>query len=73
MQKEWFVIHTLTGQEQKVREGIIRRAKIEEMEDYIGEVIVPTEKVSEVKKGVRTTTTRKFFPGYVLANVALYD
>lgn len=73
MQKEWFVLHTLTGQEQKVRESILRRTKVEEMEEYIGEVIVPTEKVSEVKKGVRTTSTRKFFPGYVLANLALYD
>jgi transcription termination/antitermination protein NusG len=41
------------------------------MEDYIGEVLIPTEKVSEVKKGVKTTTTRKFFPGYVLINMAL--
>jgi transcriptional antiterminator NusG len=73
MQKEWFVIHTLTGQENKVREGILRRTKVEEMEEYVGEVLVPTEKVSEVKKGVRTTTTRKFFPGYVLAQLALYD
>ena len=73
MNKEWFVIHTLTGQEYKVQESIRRRAKAEEMEPFIGEVIIPTEKVSEVKKGVKSTTTRKFFPGYVLANVALYD
>ncbi|MDI6774838.1 MAG: transcription termination/antitermination protein NusG [Verrucomicrobiota bacterium] len=73
MQKEWFVIHALTGQENKVREGILRRTKEEEMEEFVGDVIVPTEKVSEVKKGVRTTTTRKFFPGYVLAHLALYD
>lgn len=73
MQKEWFVIHTLTGQEHKVKESIFRRSKMEEMEDYIGEVIIPTEKVSEVKKGVRITTTRKFFPGYVLVDMALYD
>lgn len=73
MQREWFVLHTLTGQEYKVKESISRRAEIEEMEEYIGEVIIPTEKVSEVKKGVKSTTTRKFFPGYVLADVALYD
>lgn len=73
MEKEWFVLHTLTGQEMKVRESLLRRLKIEEMEDYIDEVIIPTEKVSEVKKGVKTTTTRKFFPGYVLAHVSLYD
>ena len=73
MQKEWFVLHTLTGQEHKVKESIRRRAEQEEMAEYIGEVIIPTEKVSEVKKGVRSTTTRKFFPGYVLVNMALYD
>ncbi len=73
MDKQWFVLHTLTGQEYKVKESIHRRLKLEEMEDYISEVIVPTEKVSEVKRGVRSTQTRKFFPGYVLVNVALYD
>jgi len=73
MEKQWFVLHTLTGQEQKVKESIRRRIKQEEMEEYLDEVVIPTEKVSEVKKGVRSTTTRKFFPGYVLAHVALYD
>ena len=72
MNKQWFVIHTLTGQESKVRESIMRRLQLEEMGDLIGEVIIPTEKVSEVRRGVKTTTTRKFFPGYVLVNVALY-
>jgi transcriptional antiterminator NusG len=73
IQKEWFVLHTLTGQEAKARESIVRRVKLEDMEELIGEIIIPTEQVSEVKKGVKTTTTRKFFPGYVLANIALYD
>jgi len=73
MEKQWYVLHTLTGQEYKVKESIQRRAVQEEMQDYIGEVVIPTEKVSEVKKGVRSTTTRKFFPGYVLIEMALYD
>ena len=72
MKKEWFVLHTLTGQELKVRKRIESRVVHEEMEDFFGEVVIPTEKVSEVKKGVKTTTTRKFFPGYVLINIALY-
>ena len=72
MQKEWFVLHTLTGHEQKVRESIMRRIKLEDMEEFVDDVIIPTEKVSEVKKGVKTTTTRKFFPGYVLVHVKLY-
>ena len=73
MRKEWFVLHTLTGQEAKARESILRRLEAEEMTEYIDEVLIPTEKVSEVKQGVRSTTTRKFFPGYVLAHLALYD
>ena len=73
MEKEWFVLHTLTGQEYKVRESIKRRRKLEEMEELIDEVLIPTEKVSEVKKGVKSTTTRKFFPGYVLVHLSLYD
>ena len=72
MEMQWFVLHTLTGQEYKVRESIVRRLQQEEMEEYCDEVIIPTEKVSEVKKGVRSTSTRKFFPGYVLVHLALY-
>ena len=73
MEKQWFVLHTLSGQESRVKENIERRAKLEEMGDLIGDVLVPTEKVSEVKRGKKTTTTRKFYPGYVLINIQLYD
>ena len=73
MEKQWFVLHTLSGQEGKVRESIEKRAKLEEMQDYIDEVLIPTEKVQEVKRGKKTTTTRKFYPGYVLVHMALYD
>lgn len=73
MTKQWFVLHTLTGQEQKVKRYVEAQGRIQEMEAYIGEVVIPTEKVSEVRKGVKSTVTRKFFPGYVLINLALYD
>lgn len=73
MEKQWFVLHTLSGHEYKVRDNIASRLVQEEMQEYIGEVLIPTEKVSEVKQGKRRTATRKFFPGYVLINVALYD
>jgi transcription termination/antitermination protein NusG len=72
MEKQWFVLHTLSGQEMKVKENIEKRLKLEEMQDYIDEVLIPTEKVSEVKRGKKTTTTRKFYPGYVLVHMALY-
>ena len=73
MEKQWFVLHTLSGQEMKVKESIERRIKQEEMQDYIDEVLIPTEKVSETKQGKRTTSTRKFYPGYVLVHMLLYD
>ncbi len=73
MPKEWFVLQTLSGQENKAKENMERRLKLEEMEDLVEEILIPTEKVSEVKQGKKTTTTRKFFPGYLLMNIELYD
>jgi transcriptional antiterminator NusG len=73
MEKQWFVLHTLSGQENRVKESIERRAKIEDMQEYVGEVLVPTERVTETKSNRRTTTVKKFFPGYVLIDLALYD
>lgn len=73
MEKQWFVIHTLTGKENKVKESLLRRIKIEEMGDLVGDVTIPTEKVSEVKKGKKSTLTRMFYPGYVLIQISLYD
>ncbi len=73
MKKQWYVIHTFTGQEEKVRASLLRRKQQEEMDERLGEVMIPTENVSEIRKGVRTTTTRKFFPGYILAELVLYD
>lgn len=71
--KQWFVLHTLTGQEAKVKESIERRLDKEEMREYVEQVLIPTEKVSETKKGVKSVITRKFFPGYVLVSLGLYD
>ena len=70
---QWFVIHTLSGQEQKVKENIERRVKVEEVGDLIKEVLIPTEKVAEVRKGKKTTSTRKFYPGYILVHMKLLD
>jgi transcriptional antiterminator NusG len=63
----------LTGQENKVQRSIEARVKIERMEDYIGRCVIPTEKVSEKKNGKKRTIVKKFFPGYVLCELALYD
>ena len=73
MEKQWFVLHTLSGQEKRVKESIERRAKLEEMGDLVGDVLIPTEKVTETRGEKRATVERKFFPGYVLAHLALYE
>jgi transcriptional antiterminator NusG len=70
---QWYVVHVLSGQEQKVHQNIERRIKTEEMQDLVYEVLVPTERVSEVKRGQRRETTRKFFPGYIIMNMHLLD
>lgn len=73
MEKQWFVIHTLTGKENKVRDSLLRRIKVEEVGDLVGEVTIPSEKVSEVKRGKKSTATRMFYPGYVLIEICLYN
>lgn len=70
---QWFVLHTLSGQEQKVKESIEKRLKAEEMEEYIHEVLVPMEKVAEVRAGKKTVTNRKLYPGYVFIRMTLLD
>jgi transcriptional antiterminator NusG len=73
MESQWFVIHTLAGQEQKVKDSIEKRIKTEEMGDYIQEVLVPMEKVAEVRGGKKTVSNRKLYPGYVFINMVLLD
>lgn len=73
MRSQWFVLHTLAGQEQKVKESIEKRLKPEEMGEYIQEVLVPMEKVAEVRNGKKTVTTRKLYPGYVFIHMGLLD
>ena len=73
MVKQWFVLHTLTGQENKAQKSIVNRIKIERMEDFIGRCVVPTERVTEKKNGKKHSMTKKVFPGYLLCELALYD
>ena len=73
MKSQWFVIHTLSGQEQKVKDSIEKRLKADEMGEYIKEVLVPIERIAEIKNGKKTVTTRKLYPGYVFVNMILLD
>jgi transcription termination/antitermination protein NusG len=70
---QWYALHVLSGQEKKVKDNIERRIKTEEMADLIREVVIPTERVSEVKRGKKIESERKLYPGYVFINMALQD
>jgi len=70
---QWFVVHVLSGHEQKVQDNIQRRILTDEMSDLIYEVLIPTERVQEIKRGKKSETTRKFFPGYLIVNMHLFD
>ncbi len=72
MKKQWFVLHTLTGQEMKVKRYVEAQVKLRDMAEYVGEIVVPSEKVSETKNNVKRTFTRKFFPGYAIIHCVLY-
>lgn len=73
MKHQWFIIHTLSGQEMKVKESIEKRLAPEEMGEYVREILVPMEKVAEVRNGKKSVTNRKLYPGYVFVDLALYD
>jgi len=71
--KQWFVVHTYSGFENKVAEAIQSRAKIFGLTDKVTRVLVPTEKVVEVRNKQKRETEQKFFPGYVLVEMELTD
>ena len=73
MAKRWYVLHVFSGSEKKVAQSIIEQAAANGLEEQIEEVMVPTENVVEVKRGVRVEGERKFFPGYILAKMELSD
>ena len=73
MRNQWFIIQTLSGQEHKVKDSIEKRVKADEMKDYIKEVLVPMEKVVEVRNQKKTVSNRKLWPGYVFVDMVLLD
>ncbi|GAB6877337.1 transcription termination/antitermination protein NusG [Thermaerobacter litoralis] len=71
--RQWYVIHTYSGYENKVKANIEKRVRTMGMQDKIFEVLVPTEEAIEVKDGKRRTVQRKVFPGYVLVEMIMTD
>ncbi len=69
----WYVVHAYSGMEKAVERNIMERVTNAGMEEKFGRILVPTEEVVELKNGQRRTTERKFFPGYVLVEMAMDD
>ncbi len=73
MEKKWYVVHTYSGHENRVKLALEEKARRCGREEYFGEVLVPTEKVVDMVKGAKRTSTRKFFPGYILVEMYMDD
>ncbi|MBM3599383.1 MAG: transcription termination/antitermination protein NusG [Alphaproteobacteria bacterium] len=73
MAMRWYVIHVYSGFEKKVAVSIREQAEQKAMTDRIGEVLVPTEEVVEMRRGAKVNSERKFFPGYVLVKMDMTD
>jgi len=73
MAKRWYVVHAYSGYENQVKRSLEERIKRAEMEDYFGEILIPTEEVVEMRAGQKRRSDRKFFPGYVLVEMEMTD
>ncbi len=71
MAHKWYIVHTYSGYENKVKAALEERIKQYGLEDYFSEIIVPTEKVVEIVKGKKKTSSRKVYPGYILVKMEL--
>jgi transcriptional antiterminator NusG len=73
LEKQWFVIHTYSGYENKVKNNLESRVQTMNMDDKIFHILVPTEEVLEVKNGKKKVVQRKVYPGYVLVEMLMTD
>ena len=73
MSKQWYVVHAYSQYEKQVARSIREHIDRAGLQDYFGEILVPTEEVVEIRGGRKRTTERKFFPGYVLVQMEMND
>ena len=73
MAKHWYVIHTQTGYEDRIKTSIESKMKVGLVKDTIAQVLIPIEQISEIKAGKKKISQRKFFPGYILIEMELTD
>ena len=73
MAKRWYVLHVYSGFEKKIATQIKEQAELKGLAEAIGEIIVPVEEVTEIRRAQKVNTERKFFPGYVLIHMEMTD
>ena len=71
MGKNWYVIHTYSGFEGKVKAGIEEKVRTSGLSEKFGKIMIPTEEVVEINKGKKRVSNKKFFPGYVLIEMEM--
>jgi len=72
-EKQWYIIHSYSGFENRVKESLLNRIEAFGLQELFGEVMIPTENVVEVRNGKKRVSTKKFFPGYVLVQMFMTD
>ncbi len=72
-EKHWFVIHTYSGYEERVKKNLEQRTKLMDSGDEVYQIVIPTEEEIEVRNGQRSTVTKKILPGYVLVQMRMSD
>ena len=71
--KHWYVVKVQSGREESIKEAIERRVKIEGLEEYFGQIVIPVEKVTEVRNNKKRVKEHKLYPGYLMAEVEFND
>lgn len=71
--KKWYIIHTQTGSEDKVKKGLEHRVNTVGISSQIDKVLIPTEQISEIRSGKKHVSHRKFFPGYLLVHMDMNE
>ena len=71
--KNWYIVHTYSGFEKKVAESLAQRVQAYGLQNEIGEILIPTEDVVEMRSGRKVVTPKRFFPGYILVEMTMSD
>ncbi len=71
--KKWYVLHTFSGQEAKIKNSLIEKIKQKNLENQFGEILIPTENIIEIKSGKKKQSERKIFPGYILIEMIMTE